>query len=273
MLKETELKDLFKSTIKEYNATDLSKLSGWVYNYSHFGYIELKTILKYFNANMWVLDVGTGRGIIPRVLSKFSDNVHTLDSRQVSGSAALKNLEKTNISTHNCDIENENLPFKDESFDLIFFGDVIEHLVHSPKHAISEFKRVLKTNGVIVSTTPNATRLTSRIRLLLGHSNWANIKEYYHSKWHYGHHHEYTPSEFRWVFEEVGLSFLEIIMVEENLRYEKFASAKDIKTQDRKLGIGKKDSILGWIVKKFLFALTSICSSFRGNMIIVFRKA
>lgn len=272
MITTKQLDELFQKKIEIYNKTDLSQIHGWVYNYSFFGYSELKTIFKYFQRNMSCLDVGTGRAIVPRVLSDFSNNIYSIDSKGVSGNLALDNLKDTNITTANCNLENDQLPFEDNSFDFIFFGDVIEHLIHSPKNAILEFKRVLKPNGIIISTTPNAIRLTVRIRVLLGYSNWANIKEYYHSIKHFSHHHEYTADEFKWVFEEAGFKYVDLIMIEENLRYEKMAGLKDIQTQDRKLGLGRKETVFGLLIKKILLLVTDLFPKLRGNMILVMKN-
>ena len=46
------------------------------------------------------------------------------------------------------------IPFKDNSFDIIVSSEVIEH-VPDPYHAIQELFRVLKPGGTLVLTTPN----------------------------------------------------------------------------------------------------------------------
>ncbi len=45
-----------------------------------------------------------------------------------------------------------NLPFDDESFDIVLSVDVLEHL-RDPRQAISEMKRVLKKEGRVILTT------------------------------------------------------------------------------------------------------------------------
>ena len=45
-----------------------------------------------------------------------------------------------------------NLPFENESFDMILCSEVLEHLI-DPKKAISEMNRVLKFGGKLVLTT------------------------------------------------------------------------------------------------------------------------
>lgn len=48
---------------------------------------------------------------------------------------------------------NVNIPFKDESVDVIVLSNVLEH-VFDPKHTLSECYRVLKKDGFIIGHTP-----------------------------------------------------------------------------------------------------------------------
>ena len=50
---------------------------------------------------------------------------------------------------------NKALPFEDGRFDLIWASEVIEHL-DNPEFSVSEMKRVLKSGGQIILTTPNS---------------------------------------------------------------------------------------------------------------------
>jgi SAM-dependent methyltransferase len=50
---------------------------------------------------------------------------------------------------------NKGLPFKNETFDLVWCSEVIEHLTDVHR-TINELKRVLKTGGHAVITTPNS---------------------------------------------------------------------------------------------------------------------
>ena len=50
---------------------------------------------------------------------------------------------------------NKPLPLKDNSFDIVIMRDVIEHLLR-PYDTLLEVKRVLKPNGILKLTTPNA---------------------------------------------------------------------------------------------------------------------
>jgi SAM-dependent methyltransferase len=52
-------------------------------------------------------------------------------------------------------------------YDLILLKEVIEHL-YDPDRAINSIKKVMKSDGVVIITTPNLSSLINRILLLLG---------------------------------------------------------------------------------------------------------
>ncbi len=54
------------------------------------------------------------------------------------------------------------LPFRDEAFDAVFAGELIEHLV-DPRHGLAEFNRVLRGRGTLILTTPNRLRLANLV--------------------------------------------------------------------------------------------------------------
>jgi SAM-dependent methyltransferase len=63
---------------------------------------------------------------------------------------------------------NDPLPFPDGAFDLVWCSEVIEHL-RNPAAAIAEFKRVLRSGGTLIVTTPNSRLWIYRpIRWLTG---------------------------------------------------------------------------------------------------------
>jgi 2-polyprenyl-3-methyl-5-hydroxy-6-metoxy-1,4-benzoquinol methylase len=60
---------------------------------------------------------------------------------------------------------NESLPFKDECADGVNLVEAIEHVEHQAQ-LIREMARVVKTNGMIVISTPNVLNVFSRLRFL-----------------------------------------------------------------------------------------------------------
>jgi SAM-dependent methyltransferase len=108
-----------------------------------------------------VLDLGCRSGALTR---------HFLDGNEVVGvdvdAAALAKAEALGIEPVQANVE-EPLPFEDASFDAVVAGELLEHL-QFPDALVSEIRRVLRSGGVAVGSVPNAFRLQSRLRFLLG---------------------------------------------------------------------------------------------------------
>lgn len=54
-----------------------------------------------------------------------------------------------------CNLNKESIPFEDGTFDAVVAGDVIEHL-ENPSHFLRECNRVLRSDGRLVISTPQA---------------------------------------------------------------------------------------------------------------------
>jgi len=89
-------------------------------------------------------------------------------------------------------IEQDRFPYPDNKFDLVIFAEIIEHLTNDPCMVLREIKRVLKTNGSLILTTPNVARLENITRLI----NGTNIYDPYSGYGPYGRHNrEYNRHE------------------------------------------------------------------------------
>lgn len=62
-------------------------------------------------------------------------------------------------------LNEDNLPYADECFDLVTCTEVIEHL-ENYRRLVREVFRVTKPGGAAIFTTPNVLNLQSRIRFL-----------------------------------------------------------------------------------------------------------
>lgn len=61
----------------------------------------------------------------------------------------------------------DGLPFDDAAFDVVTFGEVIEHLP-DPDAMLAEIHRVLAPDGTLVITTPNLVSWANRVLVPLG---------------------------------------------------------------------------------------------------------
>lgn len=144
-----------------------------------------------------------------------------------------------------CNVE-EDLPFKNDFFDVVYAGEVIEHL-YDTDHFIQEINRILKTDGCLIITTPNIASFINRFLLLVG--KLPRYIEY--KKGGAGHIHFYT------------LKIIESQLYDNGFKVEKkignFFSFPD-PTNDKK------------IRKLILSPLGNHLPSFSENLIIVAKK-
>lgn len=102
-------------------------------------------------------------------------------------------------------IETDDFPYPDESFDVVVFSELIEHMGVNPVRALSEIHRVLRPGGVVVVTTPNALSLERFATFLRGGSQ---MVDRYSPLFGYGarHNREYNPQELRELLEGTGFT-------------------------------------------------------------------
>lgn len=98
-----------------------------------------------------VLEVGTGSGGISHYFGMHPDIECTVDSVDVNDVRSLKDGYRFHL------IEGTQLPFPDESFDVVLTNHVIEHVgdKSAQRHHLDEVHRVLKHDGAAYLAVPN----------------------------------------------------------------------------------------------------------------------
>lgn len=104
----------------------------------------------------------------------------------------------------------EHINFSDKYFDIIIAMEIFEHIsdVKGNREThfdgiinmLMEFRRILKNNGKILITTPNASGYSSINRIIKG----------YHPFMYGLHFREYTPKELNMIFEYAGFSIIDL---------------------------------------------------------------
>lgn len=107
-----------------------------------------------------LLDIGAGSGhLIRKIISENKlINCHACDYY-------AEKFNSENIPFKKVNIEEEKLPYEDETFDVITSSEVIEHL-QNPRNLVRESYRLLKQDGLLIMTTPNILNMNSRLRFL-----------------------------------------------------------------------------------------------------------
>lgn len=113
-----------------------------------------------------LLDIGGATGDFTRELGEIvgATHVYIIDIDK----DALEKAKKRGFMVYRIDVSRESLPFQDSYFDLVTMIEVIEHLI-DPDHCISEVRRVLRSKGFLMITTPNLAWWVNRLAILLGY--------------------------------------------------------------------------------------------------------
>lgn len=110
-----------------------------------------------------ILDVGCAGGGLSIELANLGFSVYAIDVLEESIKVAKEFANSPKITYETRDVLKE--PFPDESFDGITFLETIEH-VENPAQFLKEFHRILKTNGHLIISTPNATSVKNLLYAL-----------------------------------------------------------------------------------------------------------
>lgn len=117
-----------------------------------------------------LLDVGCGDGTFTLLLKE------ALGAGEAVGieiaPEAITALREKGIKAYQVDVDEKTLPFKNDTFEVVYCGEIIEHLF-SPDHLLREVRRVLKSGGTGIITTPNLAGWANRLALLLGYQPFA----------------------------------------------------------------------------------------------------
>lgn len=104
--------------------------------------------------NKKILDIGCNTGIVLIPLAKRNYDVIGIDNNHRDIEKAKKNLRAEYLSANIAKIADaKELPFKDESFDIVLLSDVLEH-ASDPGRVAKESLRVLKKGGLVLATVP-----------------------------------------------------------------------------------------------------------------------
>lgn len=218
------IESTYNETLEEYAQSELAKNYPVVRSRRHL--IELQHILAHLPPKGTLLDIGCGSGMIPRTIHKLGYTVIAVDFEDTGGNVALKRLMLLGIEGHFCEVGVTPMPLEDKSVDFVHCGDIIEHLAHSPKRFLEDVRRVLKSDGCLLVDTKNAVDLITRLKVLIGISNWTPINAFFHSKINPFHHKEYTLQELNQVLELAEFKTVKSLAFECRL----FRSLKKLRT-------------------------------------------
>ncbi|HLC70390.1 MAG TPA: class I SAM-dependent methyltransferase [Candidatus Nanoarchaeia archaeon] len=149
--------------------------------------------LKTQPAGLKVLDVGCYVGDVVHEISQLGYKGHGIDVAQKNISAAKLKYPYYTFKT--ADLNKDKIPFPDGYFDVIWAGDIIEH-VYNTINLFSQFNRILKPNGKLVCSTPYHGKL-KMIAISL-----VDLKRHFHPE--HPHVRFYTDTSLQMILKKYG---------------------------------------------------------------------
>jgi 2-polyprenyl-6-hydroxyphenyl methylase/3-demethylubiquinone-9 3-methyltransferase len=135
-------------------------------NPARVGYLKKKLFndLKMSPQRKAALEVGCGGGILCEDIARMGFDVTGIDPSEHSLQIATSHAKASRLRINYEQGTGEALPYRDNSFDIVFCCDVLEHVRNLPK-VISEISRVLKPGGVFCYDTLNRTFMSKLVAI------------------------------------------------------------------------------------------------------------
>lgn len=145
-----------------------------------------------------VLDIGCGPCDKTAVLSRLGYRCTAIDDFRDPWHREGDHLDRIGRFASRAQIDlvegdGQSLPFERATFDAVVLCDIIEHLHASPRGLLGAAIELLRDDGTLIVTVPNALNLRKRIDVLRGRTNYPPYGQFFASgdSWR-GHVREYA---------------------------------------------------------------------------------
>ncbi len=146
-----------------------------------------------------ILDVGAAHGYLSAVLKERGFQVTAIEANPILAQEAAHFCDEVHVA----DLDGP-LPQLEGQFDVILYGDVLEHL-KNPMDVLTNLNRSLAPNGVVILSLPNIANIYIRLQLLMGRFEYQGrgILDQTHLRF-------FTRKTFRRFLDEAGLEVLHL---------------------------------------------------------------
>lgn len=168
------VEDVIQSTLQDSSALNLPFVNTGNYNES----LQLtfrRTVSDIHELaqgrQLSVLEVGAFTGVVSVAMRRLGHEVTASDIDFVLSDPTLSEfLSAEGIALSPADLSGLSISLPDDSFDLVVFNEVIEHLNFNPIPLLHEFGRLLRPSGMIYCGTPNLCSAKNRWLMMRGRS-------------------------------------------------------------------------------------------------------
>lgn len=116
----------------------------------HKAYKQMYSLIYPVVRHKQVLELATGTGLIAKHIVRSADHIEATDASPEMIKQAKQGVQSTKLHFSVQDMF--HLPYADQSFDVVIVVNAL-HIVLEPEKALSEIRRVLKDDGVLVAPT------------------------------------------------------------------------------------------------------------------------
>jgi 2-polyprenyl-3-methyl-5-hydroxy-6-metoxy-1,4-benzoquinol methylase len=159
----------YKESVSDYRGRVIDQKH--VRHYLFSSYHRNREIVNYLygiGRDKKILDIGIGYGFYDIILKRMLDF-------DITGMEIEENIpiycplpKLHDIPIIPGQLSKKPCAIADNSFDIVIFSEVIEHLRISPLRALAEINRIMKPGGLLLLTTPNIANLSNILKLLQG---------------------------------------------------------------------------------------------------------
>jgi len=142
---------------------------------------KVSSLMREYTTPQKVLDVGCATGSLLKSFTELHD-ISGVDISEMFLERARRNGYKQTVQL---DVSTHALPFEDKTFDVVFCGECIEHIVDTD-WLYCGINRVLKAGGHFLLTFPNLRTPISFAMMLL------NLPPMYSARYRAGHVRDFT---------------------------------------------------------------------------------
>jgi SAM-dependent methyltransferase len=170
------------------NLKETFPFENYVEDEEHSGGDAYQTVFsiatQYLPKKSNVLDFGSGPCDKTAVVALLGHNCIAVDDMQDEWHKDSDNNRKILEFCKKIGIERINplesdISSLDVALDMIMLNDVIEHLHESPKDILLSLLDLLKDDGILFISVPNAGNIKKRLNLLMGGTNLPPFESYY----------------------------------------------------------------------------------------------